>query len=155
MDVTVGTPLYMSPEVLDGKYDLRCDLWSLGVITFMLLSGQAPFNGKNDNDLIKKIKSTDYDFDHQIWCESTLYVSLIQVQNGKQHKFMIKELPSFYYGMCYTIQSKQSFEFESMTVTIEKNVDIEFLKTHIFFNIDVFFSISNCHIYRSLKDYFI
>ena len=44
---------------------------------------------------------------------------------------MIKELPSFYYGMCYTIQSKQSFEFESMTVTIEKNVDIEFLKVWI------------------------
>ena len=67
MDVTVGTPLYMSPEVLDGKYDLRCDLWSLGVITFMLLSGQPPFNGKNDDDLIKKIKSTDYDFDHKVW----------------------------------------------------------------------------------------
>ena len=67
MDVTVGTPLYMSPEVLDGKYDLRCDLWSLGVITYMLLSAQVPFNGKNDDDLIKKIKSTDYDFDHKIW----------------------------------------------------------------------------------------
>ena len=67
MDVIVGTPLYMSPEVLEGKYDLRCDLWSLGVITYMLLSGQVPFNGKNDDDLIKKIKSTDYDFDHKVW----------------------------------------------------------------------------------------
>ena len=64
MNASVGTPLYVSPEVLDGKYDLRCDLWSLGVIAYMLLSNQVPFNGKNTEELKKKIKSTDYGFDH-------------------------------------------------------------------------------------------
>ena len=47
MNARVGTPLYVSPEVLDGKYDLRCDLWSLGIIAFMLLSNQVPFNGND------------------------------------------------------------------------------------------------------------
>ena len=47
MNARVGTPLYVSPEVLDGKYDLRCDLWSLGIIAYMLLSNQVPFNGND------------------------------------------------------------------------------------------------------------
>ena len=67
MNASVGTPLYVSPEVLDGKYDLRCDLWSLGVITYILLSGRAPFEGKDTQALIKKIKTTDYDFEAEVW----------------------------------------------------------------------------------------
>ena len=67
MEASVGTPLYVSPEVLDGNYDIRCDLWSLGVIAYMLLSGNPPFNGKNTEDLVKKIKTTDYDFEDEIW----------------------------------------------------------------------------------------
>ena len=35
----VGSPLYISPDVLNGKYDHRCDLWSLGVFTYVILSG--------------------------------------------------------------------------------------------------------------------
>ena len=39
----MGTRSYMAPEVIRGKYDKRCDLWSVGVITFVLLSGKFPF----------------------------------------------------------------------------------------------------------------
>lgn len=48
MKTVLGTPYYVSPEVLDGLYDKRCDLWSVGVITYMLLCGYPPFNGKNE-----------------------------------------------------------------------------------------------------------
>lgn len=34
----IGTPLYMAPEVINGKYDLACDMWSIGVITYQLLT---------------------------------------------------------------------------------------------------------------------
>jgi len=39
----VGTPCYMAPEVIRGKYDLLADMWSLGVIMFFLLHGYMPF----------------------------------------------------------------------------------------------------------------
>jgi calcium-dependent protein kinase len=43
--VVAGSPYYIAPEIISNKpYDKRCDLWSLGVILFLLLSGELPFH---------------------------------------------------------------------------------------------------------------
>ena len=62
MSSKLGTPYYISPEMLKGKYDKKCDLWSIGVITFELLAGETPFKGRNTTELFKRIEACDYDF---------------------------------------------------------------------------------------------
>ena len=59
---TLGTPYYIAPEVLLGNYNEKCDVWSIGVILFILLSGTAPFNGPNDEEIMNAVKKGTYSF---------------------------------------------------------------------------------------------
>ena len=68
-NLNVGTPLYISPEVLNNKYNEKCDIWSCGVIMYMMLSGQPPFKGDNDEEIYQSIKEGKYNFDDEIWDE--------------------------------------------------------------------------------------
>jgi calcium-dependent protein kinase len=60
MNTKVGTAYYVSPEVLAGDYDEKCDIWSCGVILYILLTGDPPFNGVNDNEIYKKIQAKKF-----------------------------------------------------------------------------------------------
>ena len=67
---SIGTPLYVAPEILGNeKYDTKCDMWSCGVIMYMMLSGKAPFNGENEEEIYQSIKKGKYDFDSEKWDE--------------------------------------------------------------------------------------
>lgn len=58
----VGTPYYMAPEVIKGSYDQKCDVWSLGVMIYVLLCGYPPFNGANKNQIINSVLNGDLKF---------------------------------------------------------------------------------------------
>jgi calcium/calmodulin-dependent protein kinase I len=63
-----GTPYFTAPEViLRRPYDTRADMWSVGCITFLLLSGHLPFKALNQKDLFRKIVSAEFDFDVDAW----------------------------------------------------------------------------------------
>eukprot|EP00928_Gymnodinium_smaydae_P024367 TRINITY_DN19733_c0_g1_i1.p1 TRINITY_DN19733_c0_g1~~TRINITY_DN19733_c0_g1_i1.p1 ORF type:complete len:563 (+),score=83.68 TRINITY_DN19733_c0_g1_i1:66-1754(+) len=69
MGLKVGTLNYIAPEVLDGSYTSQCDLWSLGVIAYTLLTGGMPFVGGDDGDdeMLRCIKKGEYSLDTEDW----------------------------------------------------------------------------------------
>ncbi|GMI44563.1 hypothetical protein TrCOL_g2357 [Triparma columacea] len=63
-----GTPGYVAPEILKGdKYGLSVDMWSIGVITYILLGGYPPFHDDNQAVLYRKIKEGNFDFHPEYW----------------------------------------------------------------------------------------
>ena len=62
-DDTVGTLVYCSPEVLKNNYDSKCDIWSCAVIMYILLSGEIPFAGDSEEEIIKSIMNKKVSFD--------------------------------------------------------------------------------------------
>ena len=67
MRTVVGTPYYVAPEVVSGNYSEKCDIWSCGVILFMILSGKMPFNGWDTEDLVKQICTLKIEFKGPHW----------------------------------------------------------------------------------------
>ena len=67
MATKIGTCYYVSPEVLKGNYNEKCDIWSLGVILFMMLSGYPPFDGESDREIIESVKSCPLAFTDKVW----------------------------------------------------------------------------------------
>jgi calcium/calmodulin-dependent protein kinase I len=63
-----GTPGYVAPEILEGQlYDTQADMWSLGVIVYILLGGYPPFIEQNQRELFRKIRKGQFEFHEEYW----------------------------------------------------------------------------------------
>uniref|UniRef100_A0A0D6R0J1 Protein kinase domain-containing protein n=1 Tax=Araucaria cunninghamii TaxID=56994 RepID=A0A0D6R0J1_ARACU len=68
MSGIVGTPYYVAPEVLEGKeYDQKVDVWSAGVILYLMLSGFPPFNGDAPHQIFEAVLSCRLHFPRDPW----------------------------------------------------------------------------------------
>jgi len=85
-----GTPGYVAPEILEGTpYDTKADMWSLGVIVYILLGGYPPFIEQNQRDLFRKIRKGQYEFHEEYWGQVTneakaLISALLTVSSTKR-----------------------------------------------------------------------
>ena len=73
MKSKVGTLYYISPEIIKGSYDEKCDIWACGVILFILLCGYPPFNGSSDKEVYNIITQVKYDFNQPMWKNVSKY----------------------------------------------------------------------------------
>ena len=58
----IGTAYYIAPEVLNNKYNYKCDIWSVGVVMYALLNEKPPFTGKNNEEIINNIKKGNINY---------------------------------------------------------------------------------------------
>lgn len=72
MHTILGTPYYVAPEVLKGEYDEKCDVWSIGAITYMMLSGDPPFIGNSNSEIFNKIVNSELVFPKSKWKQISL-----------------------------------------------------------------------------------
>ena len=67
MNEKVGTAYYISPEILQGKYDEKCDIWSAGVILYIIICGYPCFNGEDDDEIFAAIQKGKIQFPSPEW----------------------------------------------------------------------------------------
>ena len=63
----VGSAYYVAPEVLRRSYSIEADIWSIGVITYILLSGSRPFWARTESGIFKSILKSDPSFEEAPW----------------------------------------------------------------------------------------
>ncbi|XP_072475607.1 serine/threonine-protein kinase 33 [Notamacropus eugenii] len=93
---TCGTPIYMAPEVINAHdYSQQCDIWSIGVIMYMLLCGEPPFLANSEEKLFELIRKGQPCFGNSIWesvSDSAKSVLKQLLKVDPAHRITAKEL---------------------------------------------------------------
>ena len=85
----MGSPLYMAPEIIKRvPYDEKVDIWSLGVIIYILLSGRPPFAGRTKQEIFLHVTTQPIEFEDNIWSkvskEAKSFLKLMLVRDPRK-----------------------------------------------------------------------
>lgn len=92
----VGSPFYVSPQVVNAQYNRKCDIWALGVIAYVLLCGKPPFDGGSDHDILEKIQVGYIHFDYAafdvVTPDCTAYIRYLMTYEEDQRPSALEAL---------------------------------------------------------------
>lgn len=114
----VGTPYYIAPEVLEKDYNNKCDIWSCGVIMYMLLSGSPPFDGPDDSAILSKVKKGKFSFNNDVW--TTI---------SAEAKNLITRMLE--YKQDTRISAEEALKHDWFKKCVKKSIDSDFSKEEI------------------------
>jgi calcium-dependent protein kinase len=121
-----GSAYYIAPEVLDGSYDEKCDVWSCGVILYIMLSGDAPFNGNSEEEILVAIKRGFFNFDFTTFSQISDYakklISKMLTYNPKKRPSVAEVLDDHWFK---AIISKKETLLNSTVLTNLKNFGLK------------------------------
>ena len=122
----IGTSLYCSPEVVADLYDELCDEWSCGVLMYILLSGEPPFQGETEEEIFQKIKKCKYNFNSRAFDDvSDNCKNLIKQLLEPNKKKRIKA--------CDALKHPFFTEFFNPSKAMTANKDLNILKRLIYY----------------------
>ena len=125
LNTKVGTPLYVAPEVLKGNYSYECDIWSLGVIMFILLSGDPPFFNATEDKLFDLIEKGEYNFKNKVWEKVSLkakdLIMRILKVNPKKRATASQILKHGWFQILKR-ESNDTLNKSNVTINVDKNI---------------------------------
>jgi calcium-dependent protein kinase len=120
LTLQIGTAYYMAPEVINQKYDQKCDVWSCGVILYILLCGYPPFYGNesdDDNSILASILNGKYNMETIEWNKVT-----------KEAKNLIRKMLTYDYSKRPT--AEQCLQ-DPWIIKHKKNLEINLTETRL------------------------
>lgn len=92
-----GTPEFVAPEVVNYEpLGLEADMWSIGVITYILLSGASPFLGENKQETLANVSAVDYEFDEEYFSSTSAlardFIARLLVKDPKKRMTILDSL---------------------------------------------------------------
>jgi calcium-dependent protein kinase len=119
MRTKTGTAMYAAPELLAGLYTEKVDMWSSGVILYIMLSGCPPFGGNNDSEIIKEVKKAVINFDlpefKDVTQEAKDMVKLMCHKDASDRPTAVQVMNSDWIKICNEPESSSDFK------TFQKN----------------------------------
>ena len=135
----VGTPYYVSPEVLKGNYNKQWDMWSVGVITYILLTGCPPFQGENLAEVYNEILYEKLKLYRSDWENLSSY-ALEFVKHMLKKSPEIRMTPDQALAHQFILQRKTNSTIKtSVLKKLLKNKPSDFLKKEIFMILSTYF----------------